>query len=123
MALKKLLFVVYVITTVCFLVFWAIDKFPNQTDLCNQGISFFSSMDYEGVVVRKFINQRNHNAKPVVLKEAGGTQSDMILDGDKAGIYELIEEGDSLVKSYGVLKVSLRGANNDTIVDFKFACN
>lgn len=69
----------------------------------------YESLRYEvfsGVVLKKFRDKNNHDYPTIELRNAYGTQL-IRLQLDESGLYNFVQEKDSIVKDYGsyVVKV------------------
>ncbi|MGV8946262.1 MAG: hypothetical protein ACOH1N_07525 [Lutibacter sp.] len=112
---------IFIIITISYLTYWGIKHIPSQDELCKQGVEFYKTKNFTGVVIKKYIDEENHSHKTIIVKENMNEKS-IFLDADIGGIYEYISIGDSISKNKGELFVLINRKKNDTIIDFKFRC-
>ncbi|WP_316839812.1 hypothetical protein [Pedobacter gandavensis] len=86
-------FVVLVLVPVVFIIN---DDNLNNYYTCNR-LGNFKKEDYNGVVVKKFINEANHSMRTVKLTN----NLDIVLNEDTSSFYQFIEKNDSIVKVKG----------------------
>ncbi|WP_319272731.1 hypothetical protein [uncultured Draconibacterium sp.] len=53
---------------------------------------------YEGIVLRKFNDKKNHNEPTIEIRLTNGSTFYLLSYGDKTGFYEFVQKGDSIFK-------------------------
>jgi len=119
---KKIIALLILFSSLIYVVYWGKENIPTQVDLCQQGVELYRNYEVQGSVIGKFVNNKNHNDKTVIIKDNNNQESIFILDADIGGVYDYIIVGDSLVKNSGELFLLVNRNNRDTIINFKFRC-
>ncbi len=87
-------------------------------------IKYYQLRQFEGKMIRKFIDEENHMRKTLVLeqKENGIFKTKKeVFPFDSSGFHEYVVVGDSLVKKEGDLFATVyREGKKDTIIKFRF---
>jgi len=55
----------------------------------------FKRMEYSGIVLKKYIDQKNHRFRTITFKQGA---SDIVLSKDTSQLYVFVNVGDSIVK-------------------------
>jgi hypothetical protein len=89
---------------------------PSPNEINKSAYEALKFERFTGIVQTKYLDKKNHNHPTVVLKNKFGTQ-EILLIRDRSGLFEYIENGDSIVKEYGSYEVELFSGNQlrDTI--------
>ena len=118
---KTLLIFVATIASLSYVIYWAKVNIPTQAELCKQGVKFYRSKDFQGRVIKKFINEDQRFNKTIIIRRKYDKKT-VLLNADIGGVYDYLTVGDSVVKNYGELFVLVNRNGNDTIINFKFRC-
>jgi uncharacterized membrane protein len=82
------------------------------------------SMAWDGIIVDKYIDKENHNAKMLIIDNGEvGLSKTSILTIDSSGLFDTIEVGDSIAKYSGELSVRLTGLRLDTVIILDYSCD
>ena len=82
------------------------------------------SMVWDGIIVDKYIDKKNHNAKMLIIDNGEvGLFKTSILTIDSSGLFDTVEVGDSIAKYSGELSVRLRSLRVDTIIVLNYSCD
>lgn len=92
-----------------------------NSSLACQELRYFKKTEFRGVVVEKYIDQKNHRAETIRVKR-GTSIFNFVLPVDSSSIYEYVKSGDSLEKVKG--KDTVDVYRKDSINKFKiwFSC-
>jgi hypothetical protein len=79
----------------------------------------FKENGYSGIVIRKFLNDKNHRFRTLSL--TGGDEMILVLDTTK--LYDFVQPGDSIIKKRGSKEVFVK--RNGKVVSYVvyFDCN
>lgn len=101
-----------------------LEKTKHWVGTVDDTINSYEIREYDGKVVKKFIDKKEHNDKTLILlqKENGIlSRKKQIFRFDISGFYEYVAVGDSLVKKEGDLFATVyREGEKDTVIYFKF---
>lgn len=78
------------------IVFFFIRSFFTSSHLCELS-SKFKKSEYNGVVIDKYLDQKNHRTKTITIK-VNESNIDLILPRDTSSFFDFIVLGDSLFK-------------------------
>ena len=74
----------------------------------------FRQIEFEGVVIRKYLDKSNHSTPIAELKNSKDTIEEIHFFGDHSGLFDKITDGDSLKKSKGTNEI-LKKINNEYV--------
>jgi hypothetical protein len=77
---------------------------PTPNEINKMAFESIKLTKFEGLVIDKFMDKKNHNHATIKLKNSFGEQN-IILTRDKSEIFDFIQVGDSISKEYGDLNV------------------
>ncbi len=120
--LKPLTILVSLIVTIVVSVLWAMENIPTQAENCKKSITFYGNVQYDGLIVDKFIDRHNHMYKTIVIRNNGANGS-FFFNGGRENIFEYLALGDSVKKTTGDLFIHINRNGKDTIMEYKFTCN
>ena len=83
---------------------------PTSKEINQTAFESIKLTKFEGLVIDKFMDKRNHNHATLRLKNSFGEQN-IILTRDKSEIFEFVQVGDSVSKEYGDLNVRIKRGN------------
>jgi len=92
-----------------------------EIDRCNWELKMKNKI-YEGLVIEKFIDQKNHNKQTITLKKEN-RKFNITWTNELSGFYSKIENGDYLIKEKKELKVTLIRQDNTSIHKIDYGCN
>ncbi|WP_042479537.1 hypothetical protein [Solitalea canadensis] len=70
-----------------------------NTSLACRKLEYFKKEEYQGIVMSKYLDQKNHSAQ--TIKMQGKNDYGIILARDTSGFYDYVKAGDSLIKIKG----------------------
>jgi hypothetical protein len=78
----------------------------------------------KSVVLDKFIDPANHNEKTIIYFGKDGKQEKMIFTPELLGVYDFLNEGDSLIKEKNSIyyRVRYKATGKDTVIKFETTC-
>lgn len=77
---------------------------PTPNEINKTAFESIKLTKFEGLVIDKFMDKKNHNHATLKLRNSFGEQN-IILTRDKSKIFDFIQVGDSVSKEYGDLNV------------------
>ena len=83
---------------------------PTSMEINQTAFESIKLTKFEGMVIDKFTDKRNHNHATLRLKNSFGEQN-IILTRDKSELYDFIQVGDTVSKEYGDLIVCIKRRN------------
>ncbi len=103
-----------------FIIIWFSQIIPTPEEDINMAVNAYKIEEYEGLIVDKFIDRKEHNFKKVIINE-NNQQRVILFDIEISGLYDFLEIGDSIIKNKGELRVRVIRNELDTILKMKFA--
>lgn len=94
MNLLKLVLSIFIVLLV--LLYWTRKDSLNSSLAC-QELRYFKKTEFRGMVIEKYIDQRNHGAETVRIKRATEVFN-FVLPVNASKIYEYVKSGDSVLK-------------------------
>jgi len=93
---------------------------PSSKEINQTALESIKLTKFEGLVIDKFMDKKNHNHATLRLRNSFGEQS-VILTRDKSDIFEFVQVGDSVSKEYGDLNVRIKRGNElyNITLDYK----
>lgn len=80
---------------------------PTPKEVNKMAFESIKLTKFEGLVIDKFMDKKNHNHATLRLKNSFGEQN-IILTRDKGEIFDFVQVGDSISKEYGALDVLIK---------------
>ena len=80
---------------------------PTPKEINQTAFESIKLTKFEGLVIDKFMDKKNHNHVTLRLRNSFGEQN-IILTRDKSEIFEFVQVGDSVSKEYGDLNVRIK---------------
>ncbi|MBL6447480.1 hypothetical protein JMN32_14270 [Fulvivirga sp. 29W222] len=77
---------------------------------------------FNGVIVSKYRDERNHNHKTIEVNDPQGIIKSTIFVAEKTRAYEDIHEGDSLFKPVGELEMTIVRNGNSQVKVLEYGC-
>jgi hypothetical protein len=94
---------------------------PNQKKRCNEYSKKTLSISFNGVVIRKYIDKKQHYSR-IILIQSDDTIP-FAVTYDKSGLFNYIYLQDSIVKEYGEnMVVVYRDNERDSTFNLDFGC-
>ena len=103
--LGYLLFIVAVISII---------KFSNRYGN-KQTERFYNELSFKGVIFKKYINKKQHNYPILEVMQSDKKIQEVNLSTDNSGLFEYVQEKDSIVKEQGLLNVHVYRNSFDTL--------
>ena len=93
---------------------------PSSSEINKMAFDSIKLYKFEGEVIKKFVDKKNHNHSTLILKNKYGEQN-VILTRDKSNLFDFVQIGDSISKEYGYLNVYVIRDNkvHEIILDYK----
>lgn len=88
---------VSIVFAILLIIFYLTSRDSLNSSLACQDLRYFKKTEFRGVVVEKYMDQKNHRAETIRIKRTSDTFN-FVLPVDSSSIYEYVESGDSLVK-------------------------
>ena len=106
------------VLTIIFFIFLAKERAKND---CIRIKEKYVNIEYKGIINRKFEDNENHSLPTLIIKEKNQRK---IFGSfrDISGLYKYSQEGDSIIKENGSLKVKIKRDGKDTIFSLDFNC-
>ena len=101
-----------------FVLFLALIIFLNQLNTkCSnkQSMKFYMELNFKGVISKKYINKRQHNYPILEVMQLDEKIQEVNLSTDNSGLFEYVQEKDSIVKTQGLLNVHVYRNSIDTV--------
>jgi hypothetical protein len=80
-----------------------------------QSMKFYMELNFNGIISKKFINKSQHNYPILEIKQSGKKIQEVNLSTDNSGLFEYVQENDSIVKKHGLLTVHVYRNAVDTV--------
>lgn len=80
---------------------------PTPKEINQTAFESIKLTKFEGLVIDKFMDKKNHNHVTLRLRNSFGEQN-IILTRDKSDVFEFVQVGDSVSKEYGGLNVRIK---------------
>lgn len=103
--LKYILLINVVLLAV--IIFLVNRNLPTPKEVNKMAFESIKLTKFEGLVIDKFMDKRNHNHATLKLRNSFGEQN-IILTRDKSDIFDFVQVGDSVSKEYGDLNVLIK---------------
>lgn len=97
----------YKILAIIFGIAFFVYHYKRNSGAVNEEFGKILNLEFKGVVLKKFVDSKNHLSKTCLILEASDT-SVLILNFDESGLFEQISVGDSIFKSEGDSLVVLK---------------
>jgi hypothetical protein len=94
----------YIILSVLFIIFFFVYHYKSPSTIRSKKFDRDVLAAFNGVVLGKYIDTKNHNYKTCLILAAHDTIK-VLLDFDRSGLYSYLNEGDSIMKSSGNSKI------------------
>ena len=94
--------------------------FQSDEEYFKSLVNNYSSMKFEGIVTKKFIDSTDHNTRKVIIVLNYGGEETLILDFEEVDLFNYIQIGDSLSKEGHNLEMRAIRNEFDTILKFQF---
>ncbi|HRW21694.1 MAG TPA: hypothetical protein PLO05_09845 [Bacteroidales bacterium] len=98
---------------------WFRNITPKAEEEINQAIDAYKKEEFQGTIIKKFIDKNEHSFKKVIITENQDKRT-ILFDIETSGIYDYFEIGDSIIKEKGTLEVRIIRHDLDTILEMKF---
>lgn len=95
------------IVLLAFIIFMVNRNLPTPDEINKMAFDSIKLTKFEGLVVDKFMDKKNHNHATLKLRNSLGEQN-IILTRDKSKIFNFVQVGDSISKEYGDINVFIR---------------
>ncbi len=118
-SLKKAKFL-YIIISLIIVSVWLINKVYNHGN-CHDAEKMEFKNNYKGIVLKKYIDNENHNYKIVEIQN--GRIHKELMDWDKSGLFEFVQKGDSILKELNTLEVKVFRNNVKTTFIIDYGCS
>jgi len=102
-----------------FLILFFRDVIPSEEEQFEMAIRSYSIMEFEGIVINKFIDEDEHLSQKIMLGKDGVSKA-VVFDIETSGIYDFIEIGDSLMKENESLMIRVIRNDLDTMLKMSF---
>ena len=90
---------------------------------CDEAYLEFYDLSFNGLVLKKYIDHSNHALKTIDLKYSNDiTWSIVYFNFDYSGLYEYIQEYDSIVKRENSYRVTVYRGDNTIEFDVDYQC-
>ena len=82
----------------------------------------FTDFDVTGIIIKKYIDKRNHRFPTIKVKTTNGNEYEFILNRDQSNLYSLIELNDSIIFSKRDFNVHIINSQIDTniVVNYNY---
>ncbi|MFB6318673.1 hypothetical protein [Saccharicrinis sp. FJH54] len=115
---RKISFTLAVLTLLYF--FFTLDEFKRKN--CEHVYNAFLESEITGVVIKKYIDYKNHSFPVIDIKSNGSVYS-FSLPMDRSGFYEFIFKGDTINKDKYDNKIIVKNPEMDTCFIIKNFCD
>jgi hypothetical protein len=102
-------------------IIWLVWLDYTEPNPCRQYFNDFKSSDFKGVVVKKYIDNKQHNSKVLIIENDHGEKL-ITFDWDKSIFYEYIQKGDRIRKEIGDSAIIILRQDTDTIIIIDYGC-
>jgi hypothetical protein len=94
-------------------------KFSNRYGN-KQTVKFYNELSFNGIVVKKYINEKQHNYPILEIMQSDKKIQEVNLSTDNSGLFEFVQEKDSIVKIQGMLDVHVFRNSEDMVFILKW---
>lgn len=95
------------IVSLAVIIFVVNRNLPTPNEINKIAFESIKLTKFEGLVIDKFMDKKNHNHATLKLRNSFGEQN-IILTRDKSEIFDFVQLGDSVSKEYGDLNVLIK---------------
>jgi hypothetical protein len=112
-------FISFIVLFIYFYVF----VFNKQQTLCENIFSETVKEFYEGIIIQKYIDNKNHMNKTLIIRCLNENDVVKVFNWDKSGLFEFVQQGDMIIKKSNEKYIYIKRDSLEKVFELDFKCN